>query len=92
MLGITAVAGNVPLAPDREERAQDPASSPAGAEVQVFSGAIRPMVRELVTAEPVHGKTGLDGPDLPEPTVTLQDQHARRFHHRDADARASRQQ
>ncbi|MCE3543602.1 nucleoside hydrolase, partial [Escherichia coli] len=30
----------------------------------------------LVTAENVHGKTGLDGPDLPEPAMPLQEQHA----------------
>ena len=34
------------------------------------------MVRQLVTAEEVHGKTGLDGPDLPEPAMPLQDRHA----------------
>jgi purine nucleosidase len=28
-----------------------------------------------VTAEHVHGKTGLDGPVLPDPTMTLQPQH-----------------
>ena len=34
------------------------------------------MVRQLVTAEEVHGKTGLNGPELPEPTMPLQQQHA----------------
>lgn len=29
-----------------------------------------------MTAEHVHGKTGLDGPTLPEPTMPLQDRHA----------------
>jgi purine nucleosidase len=43
---------------------------------RVFAGASRPMVRPLVTAEHVHGRTGLDGPDLPEPTMPLQTQHA----------------
>lgn len=33
------------------------------------------MMRELVTAEHVHGDTGLDGPALPEPRITLQSQH-----------------
>ena len=33
-------------------------------------------MRHLVTAEDVHGKTGLNGPDLPEPTMPLQEQHA----------------
>jgi len=33
------------------------------------------MRRKLVTAEYVHGKTGLDGPDLPSPKIKLRDQH-----------------
>ena len=33
-------------------------------------------MRPLITAEHVHGKTGLDGPDLPEPAMPLQTQHA----------------
>jgi purine nucleosidase len=33
------------------------------------------MRRHLVTAEHVHGDTGLDGPDLPEPAIKLQQQH-----------------
>jgi len=34
------------------------------------------MNRALVTAEHVHGRTGLDGPALPEPGMPLQDGHA----------------
>ena len=34
------------------------------------------MTRALVTAEHVHGKTGLDGPTLPTPKMQLQDKHA----------------
>jgi len=34
------------------------------------------LVRDLVTAEYVHGKTGLNGPDLPAPTMPLQPRHA----------------
>ena len=33
-------------------------------------------MRELVTAEYVHGKTGLDGPELPEPRMPLAEAHA----------------
>src|SRR5262249_34229829 len=36
---------------------------------------VRPLRRTLVTAEHVHGATGLDGPDLPEPRIKLQPQH-----------------
>ena len=34
-----------------------------------------PDRRTAVTAEHVHGKTGLDGPPLPEPSIALQEQH-----------------
>lgn len=75
VLGITAVAGNVPLALT-EKNARKICELAGRPEIKVFSGATRPMVRDLVTAEAVHGKTGLDGPDLPEPTMPLQDQYA----------------
>jgi purine nucleosidase len=45
-------------------------------DVKIFAGAERPVARPLVTAEHVHGKTGLDGPALDEPTMPLQEQHA----------------
>jgi purine nucleosidase len=40
----------------------------AGRDVPVFAGCDRPLVRTLKTAEYVHGKTGLNGTDLPAPT------------------------
>ena len=75
VLGLTAVAGNVPLHLTQKNAMKicELAGKP---DTKVFSGAIRPLVRQLVTAEEVHGKTGLNGPDLPEPTMKLQDQHA----------------
>lgn len=75
VLGITAVAGNVPLALTQKNvrKICELADRP---DIPVYAGAIRPLVRPLVTAEYVHGKTGLDGPDLPEPTMPLQDQYA----------------
>jgi len=75
VLGITAVAGNVPLALT-EKNARKICELAGRSETKVFAGAARPLVRHLVTAEYVHGKTGLDGPDLPEPTMQLQQQHA----------------
>lgn len=75
VLGITAVAGNVPLALT-EKNARKICELAGHPEVKVFAGASRPMVRQLVTAEYVHGKTGLNGPDLPEPTMKLQEQDA----------------
>src|SRR3954449_6409139 len=75
LLGITAVAGNVPLSLT-EKNARRICELAGKPETRVFAGAVRPLVRQLVTAEEVHGKTGLDGPDLPEPTMPLQDEHA----------------
>jgi purine nucleosidase len=75
MIGITAVAGNVPLALT-EVNARKICELAGRSDVKVYSGAVRPMLRRLVTAEHVHGRTGLDGPVLPEPKMPLQKQHA----------------
>ena len=75
VLGITCVAGNVPL--DLTSRNARIVCELAGKrDVKVFAGCDRPLGRELVTAEHVHGKTGLDGPDLPEPTMPMAEGHA----------------
>src|SRR5262245_10161149 len=75
ILGITAVAGNVPLRLT-EKNARKICELAGRPETKVFAGAIRPLVRDLETAEHVHGKTGLNGPELPEPKMKLQQQHA----------------
>ncbi|EKF44401.1 ribosylpyrimidine nucleosidase [Nitratireductor indicus C115] len=75
VLGITAVAGNVPLALT-QKNARKICELAGRPETRVFAGAARPLLRKLVTAEEVHGRTGLDGPDLPEPRMPLQDTHA----------------
>jgi len=78
VLGISTVAGNVPLNLTQKnariicELAERP-------DIKVFAGAERPMVRELVTAEYVHGSTGLNGPEWQEPALPLQDGHAAHF-------------
>jgi len=72
--GIVAVAGNVPLALT-EKNARRICELAGRTDVPVFAGAVRPMVRVLRTAEHVHGRTGLDGYDLPEPTMPLQRQY-----------------
>lgn len=75
VLGITCVAGNVPL--DLTVRNARIVCELAGkTDVKIFAGCDRPLGRELVTAEHVHGKTGLDGPILPEPTMPIADGHA----------------
>lgn len=75
VLGITAVAGNVPL--DLTQKNARIVCELAGrTDIPVFAGARQPLKRPLVTAEHVHGRTGLDGPVLPDPTMPLQDRHA----------------
>lgn len=75
VLGITTVAGNVPL-PLTTRNALRVLELARRTDVPVHAGAARPLVRPLVTAEAVHGQTGLDGPDLPEPTLAPRDTHA----------------
>ena len=75
LLGITTVAGNVPLALT-QVNARKICDLAGRTDMQVFAGLDRPLVRPLVTAEHVHGRTGLDGPVLPDPETPLQEQHA----------------
>ena len=75
LLGITTVAGNVPLALT-QLNARKICDLAGRTDMQVFAGLDRPLVRPLVTAEHVHGRTGLDGPVLPDPETPLQEQHA----------------
>ena len=72
VLGVTAVAGNVPLALT-EKNSRIIVELSGRTDIPVFAGCDRPLGRELVTAEEVHGKTGLDGMDSSEPNVELQD-------------------
>jgi purine nucleosidase len=74
VLGITAVAGNVPLALTARN-ARIVCELAGRTDVPVFAGCDRPLRHDLVTAEHVHGKTGLDGPQLPDPTMPLRDGH-----------------
>lgn len=78
VLAITAVAGNVPLALT-QKNARMICELAGRPDTKVFAGAVRPLLRELVTAEHVHGRTGLDGPVLPEPEMALQTGHAADF-------------
>lgn len=41
-------------------------------DIPVAGGARKPLMRELIIAENVHGESGLDGPALPEPDFTPQ--------------------
>jgi len=78
VLGITAVAGNVPLALT-QKNARIVCELAGRRDIKVFAGCEKPLAHTLVTAEHVHGKTGLDGIALPDPTMPLQDAHAVEF-------------
>lgn len=75
ILGITAVAGNVPLELT-QKNARMICELAGRPDIPVFAGSKNPLAKRLVTAEHVHGKTGLDGPTLPDPTMPLQEKHA----------------
>jgi len=75
ILGITAVAGNVPLALT-ERNARLMCDIAGRDDIPVFAGCERPLVRRLITAEDVHGRTGIDGIDITEPRTPLQGRHA----------------
>jgi purine nucleosidase len=74
VLGVTAVAGNVPL-PLTQRNARIVVEL-SGRAVPVFAGCDRPLARVLETAEYIHGKTGLNGAPLPEPTLPIEPLHA----------------
>jgi purine nucleosidase len=74
VLGIVAVAGNVGLH-HNANNARKVVELSGRRDIPVYAGSARPMRRHLVTAEHVHGETGLNGPDLPDPTIPLQSQH-----------------
>jgi pyrimidine-specific ribonucleoside hydrolase len=76
--GITTVAGNQTL--DKTTRnALKVLELARRTDIPVAVGADRPLVRELRTAANVHGESGLDGPDLPEPTTAPIDADAVEF-------------
>lgn len=41
-------------------------------DIPVAGGAVKPLMRELIIADNVHGESGLDGPALPEPSFVPQ--------------------
>lgn len=74
VIGITAVAGNVPLSLT-QKNARIVCELAGKPQTPVYAGCQAPLVRPLVTAEHVHGKTGLDGPALADPTMPLAEGH-----------------
>ena len=45
-------------------------------DINVYAGCDSPLSRPLITAENVHGATGLDGPELINPTKKVKEDHA----------------
>ena len=75
LLGITTVAGNVPLTlTARNARLMCDIADRR--DMAVYAGCAEPMSRELKTAEMVHGETGINGIDVFEPETPLQSEHA----------------
>jgi Inosine-uridine nucleoside N-ribohydrolase len=73
--GVTTVGGNQTL--EKTTRNALKILELAGrTDIPVAGGAAGPLSRTLRTAAEVHGESGLDGPDLPEPTTRPVDAHA----------------
>ena len=75
IIGVTTVAGNVPLNLT-QRNARIMCEICHRSDVKVYAGAEKPMAQELVTAEHVHGKSGLDGIEIYEPSHSLEEKHA----------------
>ena len=75
VLAVTTVAGNVSadLTNANARRIRALARRP---EIPVHAGCTRPILRQLVTADHVHGKTGLNGCELPLPSGAPEPGHA----------------
>ena len=74
LVGVTTVAGNQTL--EKTTLNALKVLELAGADVPVAAGAADPLVRRRSVAAHVHGESGLDGPDLPEPRASAIDMHA----------------
>ena len=75
ILGVTTVAGNVPLALT-QRNARMMCDIAGRRDMLVFAGCERPLRRPPITAEYIHGATGIDGVDVFEPDTPLQEEHA----------------
>ena len=75
LLGVTTVAGNQTL-DKTTANALKILEYVERTDVPVHVGAPRPIVREQWAAEFVHGRSGLDGPDLPDPQTEPAPGHA----------------
>lgn len=74
VLGLTTVFGNVGL--ERTTHNALVTREIARSDVPIYAGADRPLVLPRISAESVHGASGLDGPHLPAPTRSTEAEHA----------------
>jgi len=75
LIGVTTVAGNQTV--DKTTNNALRILELAGrSDIPVYRGANRPFIRPQDVAAHVHGESGLDGPDLPQPPGREQELHA----------------
>ena len=75
LLAVTTVAGNQTLEKvTTNARAVARVAGITG--IPFAAGASRPLVGPQLIPDEIHGDSGLDGPQLPEPSVPLEDIHA----------------
>ncbi len=74
VLGITTVAGNVPL--ERVVHNTLTVVEQSGKQVPVYPGQAQPLLTQLATAEYAHGHSGLADQDFPAPKLQASAEHA----------------
>ena len=74
LLGVSVVAGNQTL--EKTGRNACNVLQWLDADVPVYIGCGRPIVREKIIAADIHGSTGLDGPVFPPPVKQPEPEHA----------------
>lgn len=74
VLGITTIGGNQTLH-KVTHNALSVLEEAKEYHIPVAAGCVGPLVRELETAPGIHGDTGLDGVDLPEPSRSVIGKH-----------------
>jgi purine nucleosidase len=75
LIGVTTVAGNQTLS-KVSNNALSVARVAGITGIPFAAGCTDPIVRKLEVAPQVHGESGLDGPQLPTPTMSLDKRHA----------------
>ena len=75
LLAVTTCFGNCPVT-DATRNALRVLTLAGATDVPVAEGAAGPLAGELALGNYVHGRTGLDGPDLPEPAFAIRPEPA----------------